>query len=270
VCWVVVASLGKGSEVLSQEQRKLIEDRVGLARAVGHQEWRKRSGYDRDEVISWAMHGLVAAAVRWPAYCRENNFEMYTEAAQSWFNTYATRRIRGAVIDELRSLDPATRRERSIVKEIIAHGVDLYSPWEHDSPESIAAVTGIPLADVSLAISALLRVPVPLEEALEVESAQASGDVEAEALAIDLAARVAAAVRALPGLHQRVLVLSVHLGMSDAEVARALPEISRDPVMSRWSIQWVIYLRSQAQDSLIAMLRSELADDRGSESRIAG
>jgi DNA-directed RNA polymerase specialized sigma subunit len=246
--------------VLSSQQCKLIEDRVGLARAVGHKEWKKLSGYERDEVIAWALHGLVSAAVRWPAYCEEHGYEMYTETAQSWFNTYASQRIHGAVIDALRSLDPATRRERAIVKDIIAHGVDLYSPWDHDTAATISEMTGISLADVSAAISALMRVPLSLDEAVELEQAPDPRNVEAEALAADLAGRVAAAVSALPRLHQRVLVLSVHLGLSDAEVARALPEISRDPVMRRWSVQWIVFLRQQAQDSLIATLRTELSD----------
>lgn len=252
--------------MLSPEQRKLIEDRVGLANAIGHQEWRKRSGYDRDEVISWALHGLVSAAVRWPAYCAENGYEMYTETAQSWFNTYASRRIRGAVIDELRSLDPATRRERAIVKNIISHGIDLYSPWEHDSPQQIADQTGIPLADVSAAIGALLRTPLPLEEALEIVEAVDPQRVESSALAGVLGARMAQAVRRLPAIHQRVLILSLHCGLSDSEVARALPEISRDPMMARWAISWIVLLRQQAQDSLISLLLSELSEDSSTKS----
>jgi DNA-directed RNA polymerase specialized sigma subunit len=247
--------------VLSPEQSKLIEDRVGLAKAIGHRAWSNLSGYERDEVISWALKGLVDAAVRWPAYCAEHGFDLYGEIAQSWFNTYATRRINGAIIDTLRQLDLATRRERAIVKDIIGKGVDLYSPWEHESPEAIAAATGIPLADVSAAVSALLRSPLSLEEASEALGAPDPRSVEEEATQALLARRVAAAVAALPPLHQRVLILSVHLGWSDQDVARAVPEISRDPLMSPWKIQWVIFLRQQAQQSLISMLRSELVVD---------
>lgn len=246
--------------MLSPEQRKLIEDRVGLAKAIGHRAWSNLSGYERDEVISWALKGLVDAAVRWPAYCEENGFDLYGETAQSWFNTYASRRINGSIIDTLRQLDLATRRERSIVKVIISKGVDLYSPWEHESPESIAISTGLPLADVRAAISALLRAPLSLEDSTEAFSAPDPRSVESEASAALLAARVAAAVAALPRLHQRVLVLSLHYGMSDVEVADAVPEISRDPVMSQWKLQWVVFLRQQAQQSLIKMLRSELED----------
>lgn len=244
--------------MLSPEQRKLIEDRVGLAKAIGHRAWSNLSGYERDEVISWALKGLVDAAVRWPAYCAEHGYDMYGETAQSWFNTYATRRINGSIIDTLRQLDLATRRERAIVKTIIGKGVDLYSPWEHESPETIAAGTGIPLADVQAAVSALLRVPLSLTEASEAVEVPDPRSVESEALAANLAGRVAALVAALPPLHQRVLILSVHLGWPDAEVAAALPEISSDPLMAPWKLQWVVFLRAQAQRSLIAMLRSEL------------
>lgn len=245
--------------MLSPEQRKLIEDRVGLAKAIGHKAWSSLSGYERDEVISWALKGLVDAAVRWPDYCTEHGFDMYGETAQSWFNTYATRRINGSVIDTLRSLDVATRRERSIVKSILAAGVDLYSPWEHESAETISASTGIPLADVSVAIGALLRAPVSLEdlgEALEVPDPRSA---ESEALSAALASRVAAVVASLPSLHQRVLILSVHLGLPDAEVAAALPEISRDPVTGVWTAAWIALFREQAQSAVRTMLAAELA-----------
>lgn len=246
--------------MLSPEQSKLIEDRIGLAKAIGHRAWSNLSGYERDEVISWALKGLVDAAVRWPAYCEEHGFDLYDETAQSWFNTYSTRRINGAIIDTLRQLDLATRRERAIVKDILGKGVDLYSPWEHESPEAISAATGLSVADVSAAVSALLRSPLSLEEASEVLVAPDPRSVEDEATQALLARRVAAAVASLPPLHQRVLILSVHLGWPDADVAAAVPEISRDSVMAPWKIHWVIFLRHQAQQSLIKMLRAELSE----------
>lgn len=244
--------------MLSSEQQQLVKDRVGLAMALAHKEWLKLNGYDRDDVISWALNGLVLAAQRWPAYCEENSYEMYTPIAQSWFNTYATRRILGAIIDELRASDPATRRERAIVKEIGQRGVNLYVSWDYDSPQSISSRTGISLEDVNTALSALLRVPVPLDDYEEAESIEVPLDVEGTALRSVLCAEVVSAVRSLPPLHQCVLILSCYYQLSDSKVAAAIPEISRDPVAGRWASTWVQVLRGEAQALLRASLLSVL------------
>jgi RNA polymerase sigma factor for flagellar operon FliA len=254
---VVPESLRSGA-VLSVEQQQLVIDRVGLATALAHKEWCKLNGYERDEVISWALNGLVLAAVRWPDYCREHDYEMYTPTALSWFSTYATRRIIGAIIDELRSSDPATRAERALVKEIGLKGVDLYVSWDYDSPQSISSRTGISVEDVNRALSALLRVPVPLDDYEEAEQIVVPLDVEGTALRSALCAEVVSAVRALPPLHRCVLVLSCYYQLSDSKVAQAIPEISRDPVASRWSGMWIQVLREEAQDILRKSLRSVL------------
>lgn len=245
--------------MLSQEQQKLITDRVGLATALAHKEWSKLNGYDREEVVSWAYHGLVLAASRWPAYCEEHGYEMYTTTAQSWFNTYATRRIIGAIIDELRASDPATRQERAIVKEIGQRGVDLYVSLDYDSPQSISTRSGVPIEDVNKAIAALMRIPVSLDDTDEVESIVDSVNVEDTALRSVLCSEVVSAVRSLPRLHQCVLVLSCYYHFSDSKVAAAIPEISRDPVAGKWAGAWVQVLREEAQEAVRGSLRAALS-----------
>lgn len=243
---------------LSLAQQKLVEDRVGLATALAHKEWMKLTGFERDDVIAWALNGLCLAAARWPAYCEEHGYEMYTTTAKSWFNTYATRRILGAIVDELRALDPATRRERAIVKEIGQRGVNLYASWEYDSPENISVRTGIAVEDVRTAISALLRVPIPMDEYDEAESLTVSLDVEGSALRSVLCAEVVKSVRELSSLHQVALILSCYYGLSDSKVAAAIPEVSRDPVAGKYAQEWVQVLRAEAQEALRASLRGVL------------
>ena len=250
------------TDKLSVEQQKLVEDRVGLATAIGHNEWKKLSGYERDDIISLALQGLVVAASRWPSYCERNSYEMYTETAQSWFNTYATYSIRGAILDGLRSSDVATRAERATVKKIRAAGVDLYSPWEREAPSTVAAATGIPLPDVLRAISALLRVPTSVDTSDEIFDMPSGISVEREMVARDLCQQVVSAIESLPPLHQRVLLMSRHYGMSDRDIVRALPELRRDPVAGQHALAWVRFWREQARCAIVSVLKAALVEEQ--------
>lgn len=245
--------------MLDINQRNLVESCVGLARAIGHKEWKKLSGYDRDEVISWAFQGLVAAAARWPEYCREHDYEMYTGDAPSWFQTYASRRIRGSIVDALRASDVATRQERSIVKKIYAAGVDLSSPWEHESAESVAAQANLSPAEVRRAVSALVRFPVSMDEVSEDSRPVDPRSVEEEASEELLGQRVTEAVKALPPMHFQVIVLFAYRGLSDSEIAREIPMLNTDPYLSPWSVQWVAVLRDQAQRMVSEAVAAELS-----------
>lgn len=243
---------------LNDNQRKLIEDRVGLAKAIGHRAWKRLVGYERDEIIAYAIHGLVAAAVRWEAYCEENNFEPYLGDAQSWFDTYASRRINGSIIDALRASDPATRRERALIKEIIAAGVDLSSPWEHESAERIAARAGMQVADVKRALSALVRMPVPLEDTTEDAWPSDPVDVAEEAMTSTVCHKVAAAIKKLPENHQLIIAMAYYLDLSDEEITDRMPELRSDPSIGRHALAWVIQIREQSAIQITEVLRREL------------
>lgn len=246
---------------LNADQKKLIVDRVGLAQAIGHKAWRRLHGYDRDEVISWALQGLVAAALRWEDYCREHEYEPYLGDAQSWFDTYASRRINGSIVDALRASDPATRRERALIKEILAAGVDLSSPWEHESAESIAEKTGMPVEDVQRAVSALMRMPVPLEDTSEDTWPADPVDVAEEAMTATLCSKVAATIMELPRLHQLVVAMAFYLGLPDEEIVSRLPELKVDPTTSRFALSWVVQVREQSSARVTEVLRRELEAD---------
>lgn len=246
---------------LNERQRKLVEDRVGLARAIGHKAWKKLSGYDRDDIIAYALDGLVAAASRWENYCQEKGFEAYEGDASSWFDTYASRRINGAIIDALRSSDPATRRERALIKQILAAGVNLSSPWEHEPAESIALKAGMTVADVNRAISALIRMPISMEETSEETWPADPVDVAEDALHNGLCSSVVAVIRSLPPLHQQVVAMAYYLNLEDAEIARRIPELRSDSMISAHALHWVVTIREQAADKITAVLRRELRPD---------
>lgn len=258
---------------LNSRQRKLVEDRVGLARAHGHRAWQRLVGYERDEIISYATFGLVAAALRWEDYCAEHDYEAYEGDAGSWFDTYASRRINGAIIDALRSADPATRRERALIKQIIAAGVDLSSSWEHESASSIAAKVGISPEDVNRAVSALVRMPVSLEETTEDTWPADPVDVAEDALSNNLCGQVVRVIRGLPEIYQLVIAMAFYQELDDAEIARRLPEISRDEAMGPYAVQWVATFREQGASLITDVLRRELEPEwhqRRSDLAVAG
>jgi DNA-directed RNA polymerase specialized sigma subunit len=223
-------------------------------------------GYERDEIISYATLGLVAAALRWEDYCRENDYEPYKGEAGSWFDTYASRRINGSIIDALRSSDPATRRERALIKQIIAAGVDLSSPWEHESAESIAAKAQMPVEDVRRAVSALVRMPVSLEETTEDCWPADPVDVSEDALESGLCGKVVAVIQRLPQIHQLVIALAYYLDLSDEEIVQRMPEIRADPDMGRHSLAWVACLREQGASLITEVVRKELVSERSNRS----
>lgn len=236
---------------LNPRQRQLVENCVGLARAIGHRAWQRLVGYERDEIIAYATQGLVAAALRWEDYCRERSFEAYGVDSASWFQTYASRRINGAIVDALRAADPATRRERALIKQIISSGVDLSSPWEHESPQVIAARAGMPVADVERAIAALIRMPVPLEETTEDMWPADACNVADDALQARLRGRVVKVLRGLSETHQLVVAMAYYLDLPDEEIAKRLPELKHD-------VEWVAALREQAASEIRDVLRHEL------------
>lgn len=251
---------------LNANQRKLVEDRVGLARAIGHRAWQRLVGYERDEIISYATLGLVAAAVRWEDYCAQHEYEPYEGDASSWFDTYASRRINGSIIDALRSSDPATRRERALIKQIISSGVDLSSSWEHESAESIAAKAGIPVEDVRRAVSALVRMPVSLEETTEDCWPADPVDVAEDALESSLCHKVVDVIKQLPEIHQLIFCQAYYLDMTDEEIVQRMPEFRFDPDMGEHALAWVTTLREQAAKMITEVLKRELEPERSRRS----
>lgn len=93
--------------VLSEREReRLITEHIELARRIALRIARNTSmSTQRDDVVSVAMMGLVEAA---------NRFE---PSHGEPFSAFAQRRIRGAVLDELRRRDHLSRRTRQKVKE---------------------------------------------------------------------------------------------------------------------------------------------------------
>ena len=247
--------------MLSPEQYDLIRKNVKVAQAIAHRAWAATSGYDRDDFISWGYLGLMIAVERWPGYCEKHGYVPYAPDSESWFRTYSGRRIKGQIIDSMRSADPATRRERALVKAIKAGGVDLSLAWDHVSAETIAQQAGMEPDDVRRAVAALVRTPLPLDDV--------SDDVPTmEVSAEDLAARAALCdlvVRTVSTFHSRwkreVVIMSTYLGMSDVEIVDELDELRADPVLGPHARLWVEHWVLEAREALTHALRALLSQD---------
>jgi RNA polymerase sigma factor FliA len=87
--------------------QQLIESHLPLVRSIVERMRRKLpSKIETDELYSIGVTGLVAAA------------RNYRASKESSFNSYATTRIRGAILDELRRMDWMSRATRSKAKRL--------------------------------------------------------------------------------------------------------------------------------------------------------
>lgn len=108
---------------------------------------------DRDDHLSYGYMGLLDAI---------NKFDP-TKGIR--FETYATKRIRGAILDGLRKEDPLTRRDRRDVKTLYC----VYDAfWEEHGREptrgELAEETGMEYADVSMTMQVAKTLTVSLQE----------------------------------------------------------------------------------------------------------
>jgi RNA polymerase sigma factor FliA len=111
-----------------------VRDHVGLVHHVVGQMMRWLSTEaERDELISMGTIGLMQAA------------RSFDEQRGLRFSTYATPRIRGAVLDGLRGMDPLPRSLRRKVKAIASVREELGARAEHATDAEVAQRLGLTL-----------------------------------------------------------------------------------------------------------------------------
>ncbi len=191
----------------------LIAGHLGLAHSLAQQVWRTAPhALELDELKAIAALGLVGASRRWHAYCDEND---YSPAAVEYFKPFASRRIYGSLIDEIRRADWATRSLRTRAKLLQAAGQDAGA-----TDRELALRTGLTVPEVRATIRGMAQKPVPLEsDGIDpAESVDVESSVLAQAL-LDVAVEV---IRTLPGEQQVVVALHYHKGFQLQEVAKML------------------------------------------------
>lgn len=198
---------------MDADMEALVHQYIGLSQSLAQQVWRTAPhALDVDEMRAIAHFGLVDAASRWKNYCAKHG---HSPHALEYFKPYVVRRVRGALIDAIRSSDWATRSLRTRAKQLQDAGQDKGVP-----EKELAERTGLSIKDVRSTIRGMAQRPVSLEaEELDPES---NRTVESSAFTAQILGTVVDTVRALPGEEQVVLALHYFHGQQLQEVARSM------------------------------------------------
>ena len=195
------------------DMHPLIEQYMPLAQSLAQQVWRTAPhALELDELRGIAYLGLVGAANRWAGYCAERG---YSPHALQYFRPFVVRRVRGSLIDAIRSSDWATRNLRTRAKALQEAGQD-----QGVAEATLAARTGMSITDVRATIRGMAQRPVSLDgEDLE---PGATDNVEAAAFTHTVLDALVAAIDNLPADQQVVLALHYFTGMQLQEVAKTM------------------------------------------------
>lgn len=180
---------------------------------------------DREDILSFAHHGLLDA------------IRLFDANKGAKFETYATQRISGAIIDHQRRMDPLTRNQRKAVKDLEAALAELEgelsrTPTEHELAERL----GISVDDVRGAYYDRQSLPGSLEEQLEnaegratntevgYSPLQAHADSEAEVVSQLVEARehLSRRIARLPRWQRSLLIWHYCENMSLKDLSRLL------------------------------------------------
>lgn len=193
--------------VLQYRSLALYLAKKALAKAPAHQ--------DADDIISFAMHGLLDAIRR------------FDPEAGVKFETYATRRVTGAIIDEQRRMDPLPRAMRTKIKQLTLATSDYWERENRDpSVAELAEATSLPEDQVREALASQKTMVAELNPAtadddpgmLRAGHDEANANAELAELRGTLASRLAA----LQGEPVAILLLTYADGKDLKEAAHLL------------------------------------------------
>jgi RNA polymerase sigma factor for flagellar operon FliA len=199
---------------------------------------------DRDDLLSEARIGLIDAINRFDP---EKNVK---------FETYASIRIKGALVDYLRKLDWAPRSLRQKAREIAAAQSELEQELGHSaSDEQIAGKLGVnvgkyreTLGDLSV-LSVMSFRDLEDDEGNEMQIASSGEQAVEELTRSGFQKAMAQAVLLLPEREQQVLELYYTRGLSLKEIGEVL-SLSESRIC-------------QIHSSAVVRLRGMLAEWRG-------
>jgi RNA polymerase sigma factor for flagellar operon FliA len=193
------------------ERDRLVLEHVDMARRIAVRIGRKvPPSVTREDLVGAAMLGLAEAADRFDA------------ARGQPFVAFAEKRIRGAVLDELRRGDPMSRRARAQARTIGRTVASLSQQLGRDpEDEEIAAALGVTVEVYRDELEGLTHVGcVPIDS---VEAVLADDDDPArQAARRHLSARLVPAIASLPPRDATVLSLYYVEELSYAEIGKLL------------------------------------------------
>jgi len=178
---------------------------------------------DPDEVLSWGVFGLLEAV------------ETYDPGRRTKFESYAISKIRWSILDELRRLDPLTRRVRRRAREAESARARLAQRLGRTpAEEEVARELGVGIADHRAFLAGLWRAQVgSLEARLECEDGLGrdlhqmvadgrAADPESAAEAAEVRARLVQAIGTLGEKERVVTTFYYYEGLTLREIGGAM------------------------------------------------
>lgn len=192
---------------------ELIHAYLGLAQSLAKQVWRTAPhALELDELTAVAYEGLVKAAQRWHPYCAEHE---YSPEALQYFKPFVVFRVRGALIDAIRSVDWAGRSLRKRARQLAEAGAD-----RGLSVKQLAAASGMSETEVRNTQRDMVHRVVSADS--DDCELRAAADVESSVFTRGLLRVVVDTVRTLPVDQQAVIALHYHAGMRLQQVAATM------------------------------------------------
>ncbi|MDQ4504132.1 sigma-70 family RNA polymerase sigma factor [Sinomonas sp. ASV322] len=193
------------------ERNRLVVENLPLVGYLVSDLCARATHLSREEMASAGSLGLVLAA------------DSFDPTAGVPFGAFARRRITGALMDELRSIDWAGRGARKRIKAVQAVVETLTGALgRRPSNDEIAAALGVSRSDVETAAADAARTVGQLDEAVAETLVAETVSPEDAALAGEQTRYVRAAVASLPERLRHVITAIYLEGLSVKEVADTL------------------------------------------------
>ncbi len=213
--------------VRSREREQAILDNLPLVKQVASRLTScLPSSVPADDLQAWGVFGLIDAVDR------------FDPQRGVKFETYAMTRIRGAVLDGLRSLDWAPRSLRRRARELDRAYAQVESRTGRPAREAeVAAELGIAVDELRSTLAELQGAAVvSLQEAVagggesgeggvslgEIIADSGAPDPEAAAVAADLAEKLAASIQDLPERERLLVTLFYYEELRPREIAQIM------------------------------------------------
>jgi RNA polymerase sigma factor for flagellar operon FliA len=176
-----------------------------LARRMFDHAGPEETSLSAGDLVGYGVIGLLEA------------FDRYERAFGVDFSTFADYRIRGAMLDALRSADNSTRRRRELARQLAQATDRIRSGSAEPEPEAIAREMGIDMNTYWQVLDHLAPVlMIPLEDTAD---PSIEPDVDRRMLAQEARSILKEAIEALPDREKKAILLYYGRECSLAEIA---------------------------------------------------
>jgi RNA polymerase sigma factor (sigma-70 family) len=230
---------------LTEEQKALINDNIKLAYFLGHLQYNKmlnsgasrvrtsRTVFTREEVLQFALHGLVAAARRFRDYSQKKGYPEHTILAGEGFSVFARKSIIGAILNAQVKEDHVHPLVRARYKKLVEAGHRNESGLPDPSLEDLAEATKMTVERVQDTIQRVEIIFIsdalfddshhdgqPYLQQKEVLVAQ--DNVESSAVVSAIQTSLVKTLEELPTVEQVIVAMRYYYNMNFSDIASEL------------------------------------------------